>query len=116
MASNSPRRKQLLGLGGWDFNINVADIDETPLEGETPKDHVLRLAQAKALAVKDKVGVPVFTDAYLWKNNPEKVFGMTKKFAEKNPNTVVAITKALIRAGYWLDESRENRIKAVEGS
>jgi nitrate/nitrite transport system substrate-binding protein len=65
-------------------------------------------------AVKDKVGVPVFTDAYIWKNNPEKVFGMTKAFAAKNPNTVIGITKALIRAGYWLDESRENRIKAVE--
>jgi len=55
LASNSPRRKQLLALGGWDFDVNVADIDEAPLEVETPKEYVVRLAQAKALAIKDKV-------------------------------------------------------------
>jgi len=54
LASNSPRRKQLLALGNWDFVVNVADIDEAALDGETPKEYVLRLAQEKALAVKDK--------------------------------------------------------------
>ena len=55
LASNSPRRKQLLALGGWDFDVNVADVDESLFDGETPKEYVLRLAQAKALGVKDKV-------------------------------------------------------------
>lgn len=54
LASNSPRRRQLLALGNWAFNISVANVDETPLTGESPKDYVLRLAQAKALAVKEK--------------------------------------------------------------
>jgi len=54
LASNSPRRRQLLGLGNWNFVVNVADIDETQLAGETPKEYVLRLAQEKTLAVKDK--------------------------------------------------------------
>lgn len=54
MASNSPRRKQLFGLGGWDFTVIVADIDETPFENESPRDYVIRLAQAKALAVQPK--------------------------------------------------------------
>jgi len=54
LASNSPRRRQLLALGNWGFVVNVADIDETALEGETPKEYVIRLAQEKALAVKDK--------------------------------------------------------------
>ena len=54
LASNSPRRKQLLALGNWNFVVNVADIDETALDGETPKEYVIRLAQEKALAVKDK--------------------------------------------------------------
>jgi septum formation protein len=58
LASNSPRRKQLLALGNWNFVVNVADIDEAVLEGETPKEYVLiRLAQEKALAVKDKANV-----------------------------------------------------------
>lgn len=54
LASNSPRRKQLFGLGGWDFTVIVADIDETPFENESPRDYVIRLAQAKALAVQPK--------------------------------------------------------------
>ena len=54
LASNSPRRKQLLALGNWDFNIVVSDVDESQLADETPKDYVLRLAQAKALAVVEK--------------------------------------------------------------
>lgn len=66
-------------------------------------------------AVFKGIGVPVITDDEIWKNNPEKVFGMTKAFAEANPNTVTAVTKALIRAGMWLDaDNGANRPKAVE--
>lgn len=54
LASNSPRRRRLFALGHWDFNVIVADVDETPLAGESPREYVLRLAQAKALAVKPK--------------------------------------------------------------
>jgi len=65
-------------------------------------------------AVFKGIGVPVVTNYEIWKNNPEKVFGITAAFAEANPNTTVAIVKALIRAGRWLDESPANREKAVE--
>jgi nitrate/nitrite transport system substrate-binding protein len=66
-------------------------------------------------AVFKGIGVPVITDYEIWKNNPEKVFGMTAEFAKKYPNTVLAITKALIRAGVWLDENNNaNRRKAVQ--
>jgi len=51
LASTSPRRRQLLALGKWKFDLAVSDVDESQLTGETPKDYVLRLAQAKALAV-----------------------------------------------------------------
>jgi MAF protein len=50
LASNSPRRKQLLSLADWMFNIVPADVDETPLPGEAPDSYVLRLAEAKARA------------------------------------------------------------------
>jgi nitrate/nitrite transport system substrate-binding protein len=63
-------------------------------------------------AVFKQIGVPVITDAEIWKNNPEKVFVMTKKFVDENPNTAIAITKALIKAGKWLDDPA-NRAKAV---
>jgi nitrate/nitrite transport system substrate-binding protein len=55
-------------------------------------------------AIFKGVGVPVITDYEIWKNNPEKVFGVTKAWAEKHPNTHLALIKALIRAGMWLDE------------
>ena len=66
-------------------------------------------------AVFKGIGVPVITDYQLWKNNPEKVFGITAEFAEKYPNTTLAVTKALIRAAIWLDENENaNRPEAVE--
>ncbi|GGX38909.1 nitrate ABC transporter substrate-binding protein [Tateyamaria omphalii] len=66
-------------------------------------------------AVFKGIGVPVITDYDMWKNNPEKVFGLTKEFAEENPNTTLALTKALIRAAIWLDENdNANRPEAVE--
>jgi nitrate/nitrite transport system substrate-binding protein len=66
-------------------------------------------------AVFKGIGVPVITDYDMWKNNPEKVFGITKEFAEENPNTTIALTKALIRAAMWLDENdNANRPEAVE--
>jgi septum formation protein len=50
LASNSPRRKQLLALGGWDFRVAAAEVDESPREGENPERYVARLAEAKAKA------------------------------------------------------------------
>ncbi len=66
-------------------------------------------------AVFKGIGVPVITDYEIWKNNPEKVFGITAEFAEQYPNTTLALTKALIRAAIWLDENdNANRPEAVE--
>lgn len=66
-------------------------------------------------AVFKGIGVPVITDYELWKNNPEKVFGITAEFAKTNPNTTRALTKALIRAAIWLDENdNANRLEAVQ--
>jgi nitrate/nitrite transport system substrate-binding protein len=66
-------------------------------------------------AVFKGIGVPVVTDYEIWKNNPEKVFGITAEFSETNPNTTIALTKALIRAAEWLDaDDNANRAEAVE--
>ena len=66
-------------------------------------------------AVFKGIGVPVVTDYDIWKNNPEKVFGLTKEFTEKNPQTTLALTKALIRAAEWLDaDNNANRAEAVK--
>ncbi|MEP5569825.1 MAG: CmpA/NrtA family ABC transporter substrate-binding protein [Halioglobus sp.] len=66
-------------------------------------------------AVFKGIGVPVITDYEIWKNNPEKVFGLNKAFTEKYPNTTVRVVKALLRAAKWLDENdNANRPEAVE--
>ena len=54
LASNSPRRRQLLSLGGWKFNVSVADVDESQLPAESPGDYVLRLARTKAYKSAEK--------------------------------------------------------------
>jgi len=51
LASQSPRRKELLGLFRRPFIIRVADIDETMDPGKPPFDEVARLSRDKAAAV-----------------------------------------------------------------
>jgi MAF protein len=53
LASGSPRRRQLLSLLGIPFVIKATGVDERQLEGEAPTELVLRVSQAKALAVND---------------------------------------------------------------
>lgn len=53
LASASPRRLELLAqIGVTPDEVAAAGIDETPLKGETPRAHALRLAEAKAAALK----------------------------------------------------------------
>jgi nitrate/nitrite transport system substrate-binding protein len=60
------------------------------------------------------IGVPVITNVDIWRNNPEKVLGVTRAWADANPATHVALVKALIRAAMWLDEGgHKNRAEAV---
>jgi septum formation protein len=56
LASNSPRRRLLLALTGWEFDVHPADIDESLLPAEHPGDYVLRLAQGKAREVASMIG------------------------------------------------------------
>jgi septum formation protein len=54
LASASPRRQELLRSAGISFTVQAADINETPLAGEGPRDCAERLAREKALAVFQK--------------------------------------------------------------
>nr|WP_241235121.1 CmpA/NrtA family ABC transporter substrate-binding protein [Amphritea opalescens] len=66
-------------------------------------------------AVFKGIGVPVVTDYEIWKDNPEKVFGVSKGWADKYPNTHIRVVKAMIRAAKWLDDNNNgNRPEAVE--
>ena len=66
-------------------------------------------------AVFKGIGVPVITDYEIWKDNPEKVFGVSKAWADKHPNTHKAVLKAMIRAAMWLDSGGlDNRKEAAK--
>jgi len=50
LASRSPRRRELLGQIGVRHEVVHADVDESPLPGEAPRNYVMRLARDKAMA------------------------------------------------------------------
>ena len=57
LASASPRRRQLIArLGLTPDAINPADIDETPVKGELPRDYARRMAREKAEAAASEDG------------------------------------------------------------
>jgi septum formation protein len=56
LASQSPRRKELLGLFHIPFTVAVADIDETMDAGKDPAQEVARVSRAKAEAIPREAG------------------------------------------------------------
>lgn len=56
LASNSPRRKELLGLALLPFTVDSAEVDESTLPGELPEVYVRRLALSKASATANRHG------------------------------------------------------------
>jgi septum formation protein len=72
LASQSPRRRELLTLAGFAFEVRPANIAEVPSPAETPAQYVLRLAREKAAAVESAPGdfilaadTTVATDAHM---------------------------------------------------
>ena len=63
LASQSPRRKELLSLFGLPFTVCVADIDETMDPGKPACEEVARVSRCKALAVpREKEDVVIAAD------------------------------------------------------
>ena len=54
LASQSPRRRELLSLVGITHEVMPADVDERVLDGERPAPHAERLARAKARTLADR--------------------------------------------------------------
>lgn len=53
LASQSPRRADILRQAGIPFTVRTANVDETRLNGELPEDYVQRVAEMKAVAVRN---------------------------------------------------------------
>jgi septum formation protein len=58
LASASPRRAELLTAAGFSFEIEPANVDETPGAGEPALEYALRVARAKALTVSERCRKP----------------------------------------------------------
>lgn len=63
LASQSPRRKELLSHIVTEFDISPADIDETPIVDESPTEYVQRMALEKARKVAQSYMLDGINDA-----------------------------------------------------
>jgi nitrate/nitrite transport system substrate-binding protein len=71
-----------------------------------------------AKTINDDIGFTAINTQAIWKDHPEKVCAFTEAFANKNPNTVKAVLKALHEASVWLDkmENRPEQAKIVSAT
>jgi nitrate/nitrite transport system substrate-binding protein len=109
-------RNDITGMTNADILLSVTPPPQMPATLEAGTIHGYCVGEPwNQQAVFKGIGVPVITNYDIWKNNPEKVFGVNKKWADENPNTHIAVVKALIRAGKWLDEENgKNRKEAAK--
>jgi len=60
LASSSPRRRELLALGGWAFTLQPVDVVEIPQTDESPADFVRRMSHVKAQSAAVGLGPGAF--------------------------------------------------------
>ena len=63
LASQSPRRKELLSILGIPFSVVPSSIDEIPVRGENPEQFVVRVAREKGVEVASRVSQSVVLSA-----------------------------------------------------
>ena len=63
LASQSPRRKELLSILGIPFEVIPADIAEIPGPGETPEQFAVRVSREKGIEVSNRISGSVILSA-----------------------------------------------------
>ena len=112
----APAKGDITGQIKADVLLSVTPPPQMPatLEAGTIKGYMVGEPWNQQ-AVFRGIGVPIVTNNDIHSNFTEKVFGVTKDWSEKNPNTHIRVVKALIRAAKWLDEnSNANRPAAAK--
>lgn len=66
-----------------------------------------------AVAVREGVGRALVTSLDIWRNHPEKVFGVNEEWGEQHPDTHLALITALLEAQRWIDQPA-NRPEVVD--
>ncbi|MFY8196869.1 MAG: CmpA/NrtA family ABC transporter substrate-binding protein, partial [Novosphingobium sp.] len=104
------------GVTGADVQLSVTPPPQMPATMEAGTINGYSVGEPwNQASVAKKIGVPIIVDPDIAGTTGDKVFGLTAEFAKKNPKTVKALTRALIRASMWLDaEGGKNRPEAVK--
>jgi len=112
----APAKGDITGTLNADVLLSVTPPPQMPATMEAGTINGYSVGEPwNQAAVFKGIGVPVITDYDIRKNMSEKVFGVSKSWADANPETHKRVVKALIRAGKWLDEDNNaNRKEAVE--
>ncbi|WP_330924480.1 Maf family protein [Candidatus Sororendozoicomonas aggregata] len=95
LASQSPRRRQLLRQIGVPFQLLTGEIDETPQAGEQGKEYVLRMAKQKAQAAWERVQGQQLTPYPVLTADTSVVFGETIFGKPENKAHACDMLKAL---------------------
>ena len=102
LASQSPRRKELLSMCGFEFEIRPADVDETLPENISPKEAVCYLSKIKAEALKDEENIVIGADTVVALNgeilgkprDDNDAFNMLKMLSGKTHSVYTGVTLA----------------------
>lgn len=111
----APQKGDISGQIGADVLISVTPPPQMPATLESGTIHGYCVGEPwNQQAVFKGIGVPIVTAYEIWNRTPEKILGVRKDWADKHPNTTVAVTKALLLAALWLDEGNgKNRQEAA---
>lgn len=120
LASQSPRRQQILNEAGLKFIIAPAHIDESVLAGESPAEHVQRLAAEKARAIALSLSRPqtliLAADTVVVLNN--KILGkpLNDDDAKNMLKKLSSQTHEVLTGWTLIDENGKTRSGGVESS
>src|ERR1700737_4696042 len=125
LASASPRRAEILRDAGMTFTVISSAVDETPIPGESPNDHVHRLACAKAELVAARSLSPAIVigaDTVIALDG--QIIGKPRsaqvQFSEISPEEIsryLATDEPYDKAGAYAIQGRAGRyISRIEGS
>lgn len=124
LASQSPRRRELLAEAGIELDVRPADIDETRRPGESPAELVARLAAEKAEAVRGSLDrtpsdrLLVAADTIVWMgdetlgkpSDPDDATRMLRELSGRTHHVSTGVSALLLAP----DGSREGERDFVE--
>ena len=117
LASQSPRRSEILERAGIPFTIRVAGVPEQIQAGETPHQYVRRLAREKACAVPGDLVLGADTVVVLDEHILEKpkdsadAFRMLRTLSGQEHSVLTGV--CLRRRNEHLDQTQETRVRFI---